>query len=175
MKRPIYLIFMLALVLAGCKTQKTVTPLAPTVLNHSDSVKVETVINTVYVPVEVAVDFPEQSESIETLNDSSHVETDLAFSDAWITDGILHHLIKNKKGKLTDTSYIPQTSEKTTKETVSVREIPIPTPYPVEVEKSLTLIERIKITSFWYLLAVALCGVGYIFRKPLISVIHRFI
>lgn len=175
MKKLNYLICLFALVMIGCKTQKEVATLPPVVLNNADSVRVETVVKYVYAPVEIAIELPQQSETNATLNDSSHVETDLAFSDAWIKGGILYHLINNKPGQFTGTSLVPQLSEVTTKERTSVREIPIATPYPIEVERDFTIMERLKIDTFWYLLAFALLNFGYILRKPLFSIIHRFI
>ncbi len=137
--------------------------------------RVETTVNTVYVPVEVAVDLPRQSESIATPDDSSHVETDLAFSDAWIDDGILHHIIENKPGQLKGEAFVPQITEQTSKEAVKVKEVPVPAPYPVEVERELTLMEQIKFAAFWYLVGAVIVGIGFIFRKPLFTVLRKII
>lgn len=173
MKKLCYLFCLLALALVGCKTQKIPGTLPPVVLNNSDSVRVETIVNTVYVPVEVAVDLPRQSESNATHNDSSHVETDLAFSDAWIYNGILHHNIENKPGKLKGEAYVPQTTEQTSKESVKVKEVPVPQPYPIEVERKMTLMEQIKLAAFWYLVGAALISACYIFRKPLLLALRK--
>lgn len=177
MKKLCNLICLLSLALVGCKTQKRIpVTLPPVVLNNSDSVRVETIVKTIYVPVEVAMDLPQQSESNATTNDSSHVETDLAFSDAWVdNDGILHHNIENKPGQLKGEAFVPQTTEQTSKESVKVKEVPVPQPYPVEVERKWTLMEQIKLAAFWYLVGVVLISAIYIFRKALLTALRKII
>lgn len=177
MKKLCYLTCLLSLALVGCKTQKQIpATLPPVVLNNSDSVRVETIVKTIYVPVEVAMDLPRQSESNATTNDSSHVETDLAFSDAWVdNDGILHHNIENKPGQLKGEAFVPQTTEQTSKESVKVKEVPVPQPYPVEVERKWTLMEQIKLAAFWYLVGAVLISAIYIFRKALLTALRKII
>ena len=176
MKKFYYFACLLLPVLVGCKTQKQIpATLSPVVLNNSDSVRVETIVNTIYVPVEIAVDLPQQAESNVTPDDSSHVETDLAFSDAWIENGILHHFIKNKPGQLTAEAFVPQTTEQTNKEAVKIKEVPVLTPYPVEVARKWTLMEQIKLASFWYLLGAVVVSIGLIFRKPLLMALRKII
>ncbi len=176
MKKLCYLICLLAPALVGCKTQQPAPKsLPPVVLNNSDSVKVETIINTVYVPVEVAVDLPQQSEFNVTPDDSSHVETDLAFSDAWTENGILHHLIRNKPGQLKKECFVPQTTEQTSKDVVKIKEVPIPEPYPVEVERELTIMEQIKLAAFWYLVGAVIVSIGFILRKPFLTALRKII
>lgn len=175
MKR-ICFICLLALLLAGCKTQKQVqAQLPPVILNNSDSVRVETTIETTYEPVDVALNLPQQSETNVTPNDSSHVETDLAFSDAWIENGVLHHIIKNKPGQLIGTAFTPHTTETSNKDAVKIREVAIPEPYPVEVERELTLMEQIKLAAFWYLVGAVVVCLCFILRKPFLSVLRKII
>lgn len=167
---------LIALALVSCKTQKAAqAPLPPVILNNTDSVRVETTIETTYEPVDVALDLPQQSETNVTPNDSSHVETDLAFSDAWIENGILHHLIKNKPGQLKGTAFTPHTTETSNKDAVKIREIPVPEPYPVEVERELTLMEQIKLATFWYLVGAVIVSLSFIFRKPFFMVLRKII
>lgn len=167
---------LIALAFVSCKTQKQVQlPLPPVILNNTDSVRVETTIETTYEPVDVALDLPQQSESNVTPNDSSHVETDLAFSDAWIENGILHHTIKNKPGQLKGTAFTPHTTEKSNKDAVKIREVPVPEPYPIEVERELTLMEQIKLAAFWYLVGAVIVSIGFIFRKPFLTVLRKII
>lgn len=169
MKKTLLLLCALAVFLAGCKTQQQAPEvLPPVVLNNSDSVRVETVIETVYVPVEVDYDIPQQSASTVTAADSSHLETDLAESDAWVNpDGTLGHSINNKPGKLKGNALVPQTNKTDTKEAVKVKEIPVPEPYPVEMERKLTLMEQIKLAAFWYLVGAVIVSIGLI-----LSLIH---
>ena len=71
------LIFLIPLlVLTSCHTnrQAQTVPPAPIVLNNSDSVRVETIIKTEYVPVRVEVPVPRQSASnIVFETDTSHI------------------------------------------------------------------------------------------------------
>lgn len=87
------------------------------------------------VPVEVPV--PAQSASNVTPGGPSHLETDVAQSDAWVDSaGMLHHNLANKPVKLP-----AQVSVKSVqKDSVVFRDRPVP--YPVERE--LSCWERIK-------------------------------
>lgn len=176
MKKAIFIITLFVLAISGCKTQKHIPMSLPSVvLNNSDSVKIETIVETDYVPIEVSVDLPQQADSNNTPNDSSHVETDLAMSDAWIVDGVLHHNIKNKSGQLKGQSFVPQKTAKINKEVIEVKEIPVPEPYPVEVERKFSLMEQIKLAVFWYLIGAVIVSIGIIFRKPLLMALRKII
>lgn len=179
MKRVI-LISVLSILMSACHSSKqTVSeiPPAPVVLNNSDSVRVETVIKTEYVPVIVDVSVPQQSvNNIVFETDTSHIETDIAVSDAWITpEGTLFHNLVNKDVKLSGEAYVPQTTTENNNEAVRTKEIPVPQPYPVYVEKSLSKSEQFKLSSFWYLVGVALVAGAYIFRKPFLKLIRKII
>lgn len=168
---------LMAALLAGCKTSKqTALPPTPVVLNNTDSVaeKTTTVIEYVQVPYEVAV--PAQSMTNIALADTSHVETDIAASDAWLrSDGTLYHTIVNKATTLKGEATTPVTT--TTKETqaVKVRELAVPQPYAVEVERSLTTSQRFKLATFWYLLGALALSIGYILRKPLLWAFQKLL
>ena len=45
---------------------------------------------------------PEESDASEKADasDTSHLETSLAESDAWVEDGVLHHSLRNKQGQI---------------------------------------------------------------------------
>ncbi len=172
----IFLFGVIALVLSSCHTQKQAVPPAPVILNNSDSVRVETIINTIYVPTPVTLDIPRQSQTSVTAADSSHVETDLAESDAWINeDGTLGHSITNKPGKLQGEVYVPQTTTQNIKEAVKEKEIPVPQPYPVEVEREFTIMEQIKLAAFWYLVGAVIVSIGLLFRRPLMRALRKII
>lgn len=175
MKRILFISLIAMIALSACRSSKPAIPSAPVIITNTDSVRIEKVVETVFVPVEVAVDLPQQSETNVTPNDSSHVETDLAFSDAWFESGVLHHLIKNKPGELKGTALTPHTTEQLNKDAVKIREVPVPEPYPVEVERELTLIEQIKLAAFWYLVGAVIVSIGYIFRKPLLKALRKII
>lgn len=172
MKNIILLICVLALV--GCKTgEQAQSSTQPVVLNNTDTVNVEKVVKTSYVPTTVEIDIPRQAETNATPDDSSHVETDMAYSDAWVRCGVLHHTIANKQGKYGTVAFVPQTSEKINMEAVVTKEIPVPQPYPVEVERELTLSEQMKLAAFWYLVGTVIVCVCLLFRKPLWAALRK--
>lgn len=168
------LIVLLALsLLTGCRTTKqslSSVPMAPVIINHVDSVRTE-LIETVRidtVTVEVAVPMESVSQVVRT--DSSHVETSLAMSDAWINgDGTLGHIISNKPQKLKGEAFVPVKDTQTNKESEKIREVPVAYPEPVYVEKELTLWQEVRIKSFWYLIGIILILIFWVIRKPLIS------
>lgn len=101
----------------------------------------ETVIHTRYVEridtVQVEVKVPAQSASNVTTDSTSHLETDVAQSDAWVDSaGMLHHNLANKPVKLA--AQVPVKSME--KDSVVFRDRPVP--YPVERE--LSRWERVK-------------------------------
>lgn len=173
------LIFLLPLlVLTSCHTNKQAQtlPPAPIVLNNSDSVRVETIIKTEYVPVRVEVPVPQQSVSNIVESDTSHIETDVAMSNAWVRpDGTLFHDLINKNVKLSGDAYVPQTTTENNNEAVKTKEISVPQPYPVYVEKSLSKSEQFKLSAFWYLVGATLIAGAYIFRKPFLKLVRKIV
>ena len=173
------LIFLIPLLmLTSCHTNKQAQtlPPAPVVLNNSDSVRVETIIRTEYVPVRVEVPVPQQSVNNIVEADTSHIETDVAESNAWIRpDGSLYHNLINKNIKLSGEAYVLQTTIENNNEAVRTKEIPVPQPYPVYVEKSLSTSEQFKLSAFWYLVGASLISAVYIFRKPLLILIRKIL
>lgn len=64
-------------------------------------VKGDTIVKdtTVVIEKERIVTIPVEKEAVTTPADSSHLETSIAKSDAWIDrSGLLHHTIQNKEG-----------------------------------------------------------------------------
>lgn len=177
MKRlQIYLIPLLVLTSCHTNKQAQTLPPAPIVLSNSDSVRVETIIKTEYVPVRVEVPVPQQSVNNIVEADTSHIETDVAESNAWIRpDGSLYHNLFNKNIKLSGEAYVPQTTIENNNEAVRTKEIPVPQPYPVYVEKSLSTSEQFKLSAFWYLVGASLISAVYIFRKPLLILIRKIL
>lgn len=170
------LVVFLLMLLASCHSSMQTIPSEPVVLNNQDSVKETTVIKTVYVPVTVEVPIPQQSEAIVTAADTSHIETDFAVSDAWINeDGTLYHSIENKPVTITTEASVPQTTTDHNIEAIKTKEIPVPQPYAVEVERKLTLMEQIKLSSWWLLLIISLFSISYIFRNPLYKLVRKII
>ena len=102
------------------------------------------------------------------IGDTSHRETSVAESDAWVgADGLLHHNLRNKPGRIAAGVKIPErflyTGVKNTKEKARIitREI--------KVEKKLNLWQRFRIGAFWWLIALAAVG----WRKQLLRLIKK--
>lgn len=174
MKQLLFAILLMLLV--SCHSSKQTILGEPVILNNQDSVRETSVIKTIYVPVTVEVPIPQQSDAIVTTADTSHLETDLAISDAWINeDGTLYHSIKNKPMSLTAEVNVPQRDVNHQVETVKTKEIPVPQPYAVEVERKYTLMEQVKLSSWWILLIIMLFSVGYIFKRPIYKLVRKIV
>ena len=168
MKQTMLLLFTAAL-LTGCKTAKQPQPPLPVV-------PIETTTTTRTIHTEsidtVFIEIPAQSAERTTQEKTSHLETDYAESDARINeDGTLSHTLKNKPTKhpapvknSTDTIYVDKVIEK-----------PVPTEVPKEVERELTWWEKIRLDTWgWLVTALVLC-VGWICRKPLLTLARRLL
>jgi len=88
-------LFLLAIICAcfsSCASHKTISE-----TERHDSVRVETRVETIYVPDTVFVEIPAQSAERTTADSTSHLETEFAESDARINpDGTLYHFLANK-------------------------------------------------------------------------------
>ena len=168
MKRLLYLIALIALL---CTMQSCCKKFyAPSIVETRDSVRVETKVIVKTEKDTVYIEVPAQSAERTTQDSTSHLETDFATSDARIEqDGSLYHDLKNKPQKR------PAETEKQIIERDSIiyrdREVEVPVP----VERELTWWEHTSIKWFPYSLAALLIILAYIFRKPLLAVIRRFI
>lgn len=145
----------LALCLASCAVQKPVTPTVnikdSTVFHVKDSIAIKYVEVAVEVPVEVM-------REIVPVQDSSHLETSVAMSDAFIDkNGFLHHSLKNKKTALSTVTPVEEHHhEETSSNEHSETQI---TPQLVEIPAELTWWQKFRIGAFWWL--AALCIVGW--------------
>ena len=91
-------LFVGLMLIVGCRTQRVVEK-----DTSKDSTHVEYSESIVYVDVPVYIEIPAQTAYIETLDSTSHLETDYAWSDAsykWV-DGrlLLLHELANKPHK----------------------------------------------------------------------------
>ncbi len=153
--------FFLALCLSGCSTLVKERIITETVTEYRDSTAWRD--TTIYVPIPL-----ESDQAIVQVGDTSHRETSVAESDAWVgTDGLLHHNLRNKPGRIAAGVKIPErflyTGVKNTKEEARIitRE--------VKVEKKLNLWQRFRIGAFWWLLGLVL----FAYRKQILAAIMK--
>lgn len=149
----ILLLFLAICLCASCGVQRLV-PIQE--VNVKDSVVVH-VRDSVAIRYEViSVELPDESLTVILAPpDSSHLETSLATSDAWVdTVGMLHHSIENKAGALTkevpvQEHYHSELTEQQHQEVETVTVIQ-------EVEKDLSWWQKLWITSgkiLWCIIA----------------------
>lgn len=105
--RMILYLFVGLMFFIGCRTQKVVER-----DTSKDSTHVEYSESIVYVDVPIYIEIPAQSALVETLDSTSHLETDYAWSDAgykW-ADGrlILFHELANKPQKIEKQVAVPR-------------------------------------------------------------------
>lgn len=163
-----YLSIILAIILTvGCGTQKHL-PIETaikdtTIVHYRDSVvtKYDT----------VRVDLPKESHSsVSAATDSSHLETSLASSNAWIDDeGRLHHDIENKKGAITAT--VPVQEHFHSEETETAHSENTTATKYVEVPAKLTAFQEIKIKCFFPILFLLLAACW----KPIWKILKKVI
>ena len=163
MTNKIILGFIAFLLLTSCGAGKHL----PVQTEQRDSVRIEVRKETKYIRDTVFLTVPAQSAENTTRDTSSHLVTDYAESDARINpDGTLYHSLRNKEQE----KPVPVDVPVTQKDSIVYRDKLI---YEtVEVERDLTAWQKWQMRSFWILLsAVAI----YVFRKPLLALVRRFI
>lgn len=154
--------------LVGCGAQKKALESVPPVATETTETKVT--IKEVFRHDTVYVEIPAQQAERTTQDSTSRLETDFAASVARINqDGTLYHDLKNKPQK----KPVPLETKVIVKDSLVYVDKNTPVPYPVE--RKLTTWERISIKYFKYLVPLLLLLVGYIFKKPLLTLIRRFI
>ena len=153
------LILILAAVTACCPCRHLTTSTA-------DSVRVETIVRTEYIPDTVLVEVPVESERQTVRDTTSHLETSFAVSDARINaDGSLSHSLANKPQKR------PITTEKEVIYRDSIVYRDRVNTEIVEVERKLTWWQQTKMKGFWIALAI----IVVVYRKKIFTVARRFI
>lgn len=175
MKRICLIISLVALLLmSACRSSKQMLPSTPVIVTNTDSVKIE-YIETVRIDT-VTVEIPVPMESAKQVvpDSTSHLETSLAESDAWLNpDGTLGHSIKNKQQNLKADVPVPAKDTQTNSTSASVREIPVPYPEPVYIERDFTKWESFRMGAFWYLIGLSVISIAIVFRKPLFNILRK--
>lgn len=137
--------------LASCGTQRKALD---TETRDSTRVVVRTelieTIDTVYV------ELPRQSETVVTKDTSSHLENDVAVSDASVDElGFLHHSLKTKPRSIP----VPSKNTKERRDSIVYRDKYVYIEKPVYVEAKLNAWQRFRLRGFWILVAIV---VGYV-------------
>lgn len=152
------LLVIICIVFSSCKCQKCPEPTEITRVQVERTIEVR--LDTAFVEV------PMQSESVVVADSSSHVETEYAYSDARInSDGSLFHSIHNKPGL--KPVIVPTTTE--TKDSIKYKKR-IVTRYKVKPPDAW---DEFKVKSFWWLIVLIIAAFGWIFRKPIISLVRK--
>lgn len=163
MMERVIILSLIAFLLCSCGTGRRV---APTV-ESADSVRTEVRTETVYRDSIVYVTLPEQSAERETRDSSSRLETDYAVSEARVDrDGVLHHSLRNKPLPVPQTIRVP--TERRDSVVYRNRWYKVTVP----VERELSPWQKWQMRGFWVLVSAV---VVYVFRKPLRSLIRRFL
>ena len=114
----------------------------------------------------------EKNQAIVNTDDTSHLETSVAVSNAYVTsDGLLHHDLSNRHDATLPAIvpiYYHFTHSVTSSESAQIMT------RIVEVEKPLSKIRSLKIGAFWWLLGAVLALGGWTFRKPILKLIRKF-
>lgn len=153
--------FLLLLILAGCGVQNKIT----TTDVVRDSVSVVIKESVVYKDTTIYVEVPvEVVKEILPADDTSHLETSLAVSDAWVNAGKLNHTLIHKDVKIEQNLPIPEKHSQKDSVVVSIQEIV--KEVPVEVEKKLTYWQRMRMTlGDLAMIAIAVWSVFIIIKR----------
>ena len=143
-------ILLVLLMMMGCSTIKYVP-----VEYKVDSVYVERIVERLDT---ILVEIPVEVKDIITMADSSHLETSVAISDAWVAScSTLHHKLVNKSENTLkkEIVYKDRIIEKEV-----VKEIPVINEVEVPVKYVPPYYKRIH-TGFWILLSLLTLMVGF--------------
>jgi len=127
--------------------------------------RIET-IDTVYV------ELPRQSEEVAVKDSSSHLENDVAVSDASVDSlGFLHHSLKTKPRS------IPVLSKNTKerRDSIVYRDKNVYVEKPVYGEAKLNAWQRFRLNGFWILAAIVAAIGFWKFRRPILGLFAKLI
>lgn len=138
---------LLAVLVTSCGSSRH----AVTSIETHDSTKVEVRTELIETIDTVYVELPKQSEKVAVKDTSSHLENDLAVSDASIdANGILHHSLKTKpRGRLP----VPSKNTKERRDSIVYRDKYVYIEKPVYVEAELNAWQKFRLRGFWALFA----------------------
>lgn len=136
---------------------------------QKDSVSVVIKESIVYRDTTIYVEVPvEVIKEILPDTDTSHLETSLAISEAWVNAGKLNHTLTHKDAKIEQTIPVPE--KHTQKDSVSASIKEVVKEVPVEVEKPLNAWQSFRMSlGTIALIAFALWAVIKILKKYLLK------
>lgn len=163
MKRLIYILSVVLMLSVSCSPKIVEKVVTETVTQYRDSTVWRD--TTVYVPIPLEAD-----QAIVHVGDTSHRETSVASSDAWIgADGFLHHDLRNKPVCIPLALKVPERF--IISEARSTQEHALIKTKEVKVEKKLSWWQKFRLTVF----PVMLLGLLWAYRKELLSIIKNII
>lgn len=147
------------LMLASCGTQRKAFD-----METRDSTRVVVRTELIETIDTVYVELPRQSETVAVKDTSSHLENDVAVSDASVDAlGFLHHSLKTKPRS------IPVLSKNTKerRDSIVYRDKYVYIEKPVYVEAKLNAWQRFRLRGFWILSAIVFGYVAWETKKLL--------
>lgn len=150
-------------ILGGCSTIRKLE----TNTQQQDSTHIEVRTKTIYIQDTVYLEIPAQTAERTTADSTSYLENDYATSNARINlDGTLYHDLKTKPQEKPVNVKLPVEN----RDSIIYRNIEVEKIIPVERE--LTWWQKTQIKGFWVELIILIV---YIFKKPVLALIRRFI
>ena len=133
---------------------------------QKDSVSVVIKESVIYRDTTIYVEVPvEVIKEILPDTDTSHLETSLAISEAWVNAGKLNHTLTHKDAKIEQTIPVPEKHTQKDSVIISIKEV------PVEVEKPLNAWQSFRMTlGTLALIALALWLILKIVKKFLLNI-----
>lgn len=166
--RKLIIIVFIASLLASCGSSRHVA----TIIETRDSTKVEVRTELVERIDTVYVELPRQSEMVAVKDSSSHLENDVAESDASVDAlGFLHHSLKTKPRSIP----VPSKNTKERRDSIVYRDKNVYIEKPVYVEAKLTAWQRFRLDGFWILAAIVAAIGFWKFRRPILGLFSKLI
>lgn len=158
---------LLAVLVTSCGSSRH----AATCIETHDSTKVEVRTELIETIDTVYVELPKQSETVAVRDTSSHLENDLAVSDASIDAfGFLHHSLKTKpRGRFP----VPSKNTKERRDSIVYRDKYVYIEKPVYVEAELNAWQKFRMNGFWILTAIVGGYLVWKNRRGLLSLFLR--
>lgn len=165
--KPAVIVLLLLVLLSGCATLRRTTggrTVQLTEVHH----------RTVWVPDTVSLHIPRIFQERASIDTASHLENDLAFSDASIdAKGVLHHSLGTKEQDVP----VPVQRQVEYRDSLVYRdkEVLVPDPYPVEVPAALNAWQRFRLKSFWPLVGLAFGQIIWRYRKVILKFFAKIV